>query len=61
MARSRNPTGSLEEYATLSISQLLKKSISQDRSVVFTTHVNTTSVPGQLYALSAVREAIPEG
>ena len=54
------PIGSLEEYATLSISRLLKKSISQDRSVVvFTTHVNTTSVPGQLYALSAVRVALP--
>ena len=54
------PTGSLEDCGTLSISRPLKKSISQDRSVVvFTTHVNTTSVPGQLYALSALRVALP--
>ena len=54
------PTGSLEECATLSISRPLKKSISQDRSVVvFTTHVNTTSVPGQPYALFALRVALP--
>ena len=60
MTCSMVPIGSLEEYATLSISRLLKKSISQDRSVVvFTTHVNTTSVPGQLYALAGVRVAIP--
>ena len=62
VACSMVPIGSLEEYATLSISRLLKKSISQERPVVvLTTHVNTTLVPGQLYGLSALRVAIPTG
>ena len=60
VACSGVPIGSLEEYAILCISRPLKKSMSQDRSVVvFTTHMNTTSVPGQLYALSTLRVAIP--
>lgn len=55
----RLPMESLAKNDTLLISWPLKKSISQDRTVVFTTHVKMTFVPGQLYALPARRVAVP--
>ena len=53
------PMESLGMNDTRLISRPLKKSMSQDRKVVFTTHVKVTIVPGQLYALSAFRVAVP--